>query len=56
VPAEGGTGAVVPSGRYTITGGDGLVVGVSFIGDGQTSAFAVSPAGPLAAAIEVYPH
>ncbi|MEY9951150.1 DUF5719 family protein [Leifsonia sp. EB34] len=56
VPAEGGAGAVVPSGRYTITGGGGMVVAVSFIADGQTSAFAVSPAGPLAAPIEVYPH
>jgi len=56
VPAEGGTGAAVHSGRYTITGGDGLVAGVSFTGDGQTSAFAVSPAGPLASPIEVYPH
>ena len=56
VPAEGGAGAAVPTGRYTVTGGDGLVVGVSFAADGQTSSFAVSPAGPLAAPIEVYPN
>jgi hypothetical protein len=56
VPAEGGANVAVPTGRYTITGGDGLAVSVSLEGDGQTSAFAVSPAGPLASAIEVYPH
>jgi hypothetical protein len=56
VPAEGGANLAVPSGRYTLTGADGLTVSVSVGGDGQASSFAVLPAGPLAAPIEVYPH
>ena len=56
VPAEGGANLAVPTGRYTLTGADGLEVSVSLSGDGQASSFAVSPAGPLAAPIEVYPH
>ncbi len=56
VPAEGGARLTVRSGRYTLTGVDGLEVSVSVIGDGVASSFAVSPAGPLAAPIEVYPH
>ncbi|CAM5509253.1 DUF5719 family protein [Leifsonia shinshuensis] len=56
VPAEGGANAGVTAGRYTVTGAEGLVVSVSFAGDGQASSYAVSPAGPLAAPIEVYPH
>jgi hypothetical protein len=56
VPAEGGANVTIPTGRYTLTGADGLEVSVSLGGDGQSSSFAVSPAGPLAAPIEVYPN
>lgn len=56
VPAEGGANRALPTGRYTVTGADGLQVSVSVSGDGLASSFAVSPAGPLAAPIEVYPH
>lgn len=56
VPAEGGANVAVPTGRYTVTGADGLVVSVSTGADGQASSFAVLPAGALAAPIEVYPN
>ncbi len=56
VPAEGGASLAVVSGRYTLTGVDGLEVSVSVNGDGLASSFAVAPAGPLAAPIVVYPH
>lgn len=56
VPAEGGAYIGVVSGRYTVTGASGLVVSVSVLGDGQTSSFAIAPAGPLASPIEVYPN
>lgn len=56
VPAEGGANLAVRSGRYTLTGVDGLEVSVSVKGDGLASSFTVAPAGPLAAPIEVYPH
>lgn len=56
VPAEGGANVALPSDRYTVKGADGLEVSVSVSGDGQASSFAVAPAGPLAAPIDVYPH
>ena len=56
VPAEGGANLAVRSGRYTLTGVDGLEVSVSVAGDGLASSFTVAPAGPLATPIEVYPH
>lgn len=56
VPAEGGAHVNLPAATYRVTGADGLHGGVSFSADGQTSAFVLTPPGPLAAPIEVYPN
>ncbi|GAB3585280.1 hypothetical protein GCM10027406_33280 [Leifsonia lichenia] len=56
IPAEGAANVKVGAGMYTVTGGDGLYVSVSFAADGLASSFALNPPGPLAAPIEVYPR
>jgi hypothetical protein len=56
VPAEGGAHVKLPAGGYRIAGADGLRAAVSLSGDGQTSAFVLTPPGPLAAPITVYPN
>lgn len=56
VPAEGGSHARLGPGAYRITGADGLRGSVSFAADGRASSFALSPPGPLAAPITVYPN
>lgn len=56
IPAEGAANVKVGTGMYTVTGGDGLYVSVSFAADGAASSFALNPPGPLAAPIEVYPR
>nr|WP_246298125.1 DUF5719 family protein [Leifsonia soli] len=56
VPAEGGSHARLGPGAYGITGADGLRGSVSFAADGRASSFALSPPGPLAAPITVYPN
>ncbi|ANP71619.1 DUF5719 family protein [Cryobacterium arcticum] len=57
VPA--GQSIVVPveaSARYLVEGGAGIAATVGYTGDGQSSAYALSPIGPMAAAIPVYSH
>ena len=56
VPAEGGANVKLPAASYTIVGADGLRASVSFAADGQNSSFALTPPGPLAAPITVYPN
>lgn len=56
IPAEGAANVKVGAGMYTVSGGDGLYVSVSFAADGRASSFALNPPGPLAAPIEVYPR
>ncbi|UAJ80580.1 hypothetical protein IT072_06030 [Leifsonia sp. ZF2019] len=56
VPAEGAANIGLSANRYTVTNADGLRGGVTFAGDGLTSAFALAPPGPLAAPIDVYAH
>lgn len=56
IPAEGAANVKVGGGMYTVTGGHGLYVSVSFSADGLASSFPLNPPGPLAAPIEVYPR
>lgn len=56
VPAEGGANLRVGANGYRVTGADGLRGSISFSGDGRASSFALTPPGPLAAPIEVYPN
>ncbi|WP_223694660.1 DUF5719 family protein [Leifsonia poae] len=56
VPAEGSANRSVAAGIVTVSGADGMVVSVSYAADGRSSSFALSPPGPLAAPIEVYPR
>lgn len=56
VPAEGGALASLAPGAYRVTGAAGLRGSVSFAADGRASSFALSPPGPLAAPITVYPN
>ena len=56
VTAEGGALLKVAPGAYRVTGADGLEGSISFAGDGRSSSFALSPPGPLAAPITVYPN
>ncbi|WP_431279779.1 DUF5719 family protein [Leifsonia poae] len=56
VPAEGSANAAVGRGMLTVTGADGLVASVSLAGPGLTTSFALSPPGPLAAPLDVYPR
>ena len=56
VPAEGGAHVRLAPGSYRITGANGLRGSVSLTGDGMTSSFALTPPGPLAAPITVYPN
>jgi hypothetical protein len=56
VPAEGAAHVRLAPGSYRITGANGLRGSVSLTGDGMTSSFALTPPGPLAAPITVYPN
>jgi len=56
VPAEGGAVLRVSPDNYRITGADGLRGSISFAADGRASSFALTPPGPLAAPITVYPN
>ncbi|MGN6127208.1 MAG: DUF5719 family protein, partial [Humibacter sp.] len=56
VPAEGGAGMKLNPGTYKISGAEGLTASVSFASDGRASSFALTPPGPLAAPITVYPN
>ena len=56
VPAEGSANIKVHSGAYSVTGAEGLRGSVSLAGDGLSSTFPLAPPGPLATAIDVYPH
>lgn len=69
ITAENGSSATVPvgpgatasrslgaGGRYVVAGGTAIVASVSYAGDGALSGFTLSPAGPLAAPIRVYPR
>ncbi|WP_162942647.1 DUF5719 family protein [Cryobacterium soli] len=54
-----GQSVVVPveaSARYLVEGGTGIAATVGYSGDGQSSAYALSPIGPMATAITVYSH
>lgn len=48
--------ALAGSESYLVSGGSGIAASISYTGDGQSAAFALSPIGPLAAAIPVYSH
>lgn len=56
VPAEGGANRALKPGRYVLTGTEGLTLSVSLSADGAASTYPLSPPGPLAAPIEVYPR
>ncbi|WP_285113869.1 DUF5719 family protein [Leifsonia sp. fls2-241-R2A-40a] len=56
VPAEGGAAVKIAPDSYRIAGADGLFGSVSFSGAGSASSFALTPPGPLAAPITVYPN
>ncbi|WP_020075403.1 DUF5719 family protein [Cryocola sp. 340MFSha3.1] len=56
VPAEGGALLRVAPDSYRVTGADGLRGSISFAADGRASSFALTPPGPLAAPITVYPN
>jgi hypothetical protein len=44
------------SARYLVSGGTSTVASVGYSGGGLLASFTLSPAGPLAAPIRVYPH
>ncbi len=46
---------VVASQTYTLSGFDRLALAVSYLGDGQLSAYSVSPSAPASRPIRVYP-
>jgi hypothetical protein len=54
VPAEGATHVGLAVTDYTVTGAQGLYAGVSVAGDGLASSYALNPAGPQAAPVDVY--
>jgi hypothetical protein len=56
VPAEGSANASVARGMVTVSGADGLIASVSLAGPGETASFALSPPGPLASPLDVYPR
>ncbi|MEO7023650.1 MAG: DUF5719 family protein, partial [Leifsonia sp.] len=56
VPAEGSANSPVAKGMLTIKGADGLYASVSLSGTGETTSFALSPPGPLASPLKVYPR
>jgi hypothetical protein len=56
VSSHGAVGVAVVAGeKYTVSGGHDLVAAVTYRGEGKSSAFAISPANPLAAPLTVYP-
>ncbi|GAB3030052.1 hypothetical protein GCM10027052_02720 [Parafrigoribacterium mesophilum] len=55
VPASASVTVPVASGGYLLSGFDSLRVAVSYQGDGQLSAYTVSPGAPSAPPIRVYP-
>jgi hypothetical protein len=56
VPSEGSANASVGRGMLTVAGADGLFASVSLAGPGLTASFPLSPPGPLAAPLNVYPR
>ena len=56
VPAGGAANSPVARGMLTVSGADGLYASVSLSGAGETTSFALSPSGPLASPLEVYPR
>ncbi|HEV7184054.1 MAG TPA: DUF5719 family protein [Leifsonia sp.] len=56
VPAEGSAKSPVAKGMLTVKGADGLYASVSLSGTGETTSFALSPPGPLASPLKVYPR
>jgi hypothetical protein len=59
VTVAAGQSAVVPlegSTSYLASGGSGIAAAVGYSADGQSASYTLSPIGPLAAALPVYPH
>lgn len=56
VPAEGGAATGLRPGSWRIAGAEGLTASVSFATDGRSTSYALTPPGPLAAPLTVYPE